>query len=159
MPGSTEAAGAEPVWLTWRSLAGTFRSASPCVHVCENPSVLIAAADDLGARSLPLVCTNGRPSAAARRLLTGLAAGGAALRVRADDDAAGQEIVAGLAAVLPGMQLWRYALRPPPQPRYEEQDLDLLLGDLDLGARTEGGRHGAGGAVAWNDHDPAPHAR
>ncbi len=131
----TEAAGAEPLWLTWRSLTGTFRPASaggggPPVYACENPSVLIAAADQLGAAALPLVCTNGRPSAAARRLLTGLASGGAVLRVRADDDAAGQEIVSGLAAVIPGMQLWRYTLRPPPQPRYEEQDLDLLLGDL-----------------------------
>ncbi len=136
----TEVAGAEPLWLTWRSLTGTFGPAAaggtgdggdgPVVNVCENPSVLIAAADQLGAGSLPLVCTNGRPSAATRRLLTGLASGGAVLQVRADDDTAGQEIVSGLAAVIPGMRLWRYALRPPAQPRYEEQDLDLLLGDL-----------------------------
>lgn len=57
----TEAAGPEPLWLTWRSLSGTFRTKDPDVFVCENPSVLIAAADELGARGLPLVCTNGRP--------------------------------------------------------------------------------------------------
>jgi len=126
----TKAAGAEPLWLTWRSLTGTFRSDAPDVHVCENPSVLIAAADQLGAGSLPLVCTNGRPSAATRRLLSGLAATGTTLHVRADDDAAGQEIVSGLHAAIPGLRLWRYALRPAMQPRYEEQDLDLLLHDL-----------------------------
>ena len=126
----TQAAGAEPLWLTWRSLSGTFRCDAPAVYVCENPSVLIAAADQLGACSLPLVCTNGRPSAATRKLLTGLAAAGTTLHVRADDDAAGQEIVSGLIAAIPGIHLWRYPLRPPTQSRYEEQDLDLLLHDL-----------------------------
>lgn len=127
----TEAADAEPLWLTWRSLTGTFCSDAPQVHVCENPSVLIAAADQLGARSLPLVCTNGHPSAATRRLLTGLAADGTTLRVRADDDTAGQEIVSGLCAAMSGIHLWRYSLRPPTESRYEEQDLDLLLDDLN----------------------------
>jgi hypothetical protein len=62
------------------------------VYVCENPSVLIAAADQLGESSRPLVCTNGRPSAAALRLLTGLAEGGTSIHVRADDDTSGQAI-------------------------------------------------------------------
>ena len=126
-----EAAGPEPVWLTWRSLNGTFRTDDTDVFVCENPSVLIAAADTLSERSLPLVCTNGRPSAAAMRLLTGLARCGATLHVRADDDAAGQEIVSGLQSVIRGVGLWRFAIRPPQSPRYEEQDLDALLHDLD----------------------------
>jgi hypothetical protein len=91
----------EPLWLTWRSLSGTFRTEDPEVFVCENPSVLIAAADDLGMQGLPLVCTNGRPSAAAMRLLTGLAAAGAVLHVRADDDPAGQEIVSGITKAIP----------------------------------------------------------
>jgi uncharacterized protein (TIGR02679 family) len=127
----TESAAAEPLWLTWRSLTGTFRCDAPDVYVCENPSVLIAAADNLGARSLPLVCTNGRPSAATRRLLTGLAEPGTTLHIRADDDTAGQDIVSGLAAVIPGTILWRYSFRPPEKPRYEEQDLDILLRDLN----------------------------
>jgi uncharacterized protein (TIGR02679 family) len=129
----TGTAGAEPLWLTWRSLTGTFGSSAPDVYVCENPSVLIAAADELGPRSLPLVCTNGRPSAAARRLLEGVASGGTVLHVRADDDTAGREIVSGLSAAIPGMRLWRYSLEASPRPRYEEQDLDLLLHDLDGG--------------------------
>jgi uncharacterized protein (TIGR02679 family) len=127
----TEAAGSEPLWLTWRSLNGTFRTDDPDVFVCENPSVLIAAADTLGDRSRPLVCTNGRPSAAATRLLTRLAASGATLHVRADDDPAGQEIVSGLQSAIPSLRLWRFALRSPERPRYEEQDIQELLRDLD----------------------------
>ena len=126
----TEAAGPEPLWLTWRSLIGTFLAEDPEVFVCENPSVLIAAADELGTRGLPLVCTNGRPSAAAMRLLTGLAAAGTVLHVRADDDPAGQEIVSGIMKAIPGTRLWRFALRVPVTPRYEEQDIDVLLRDL-----------------------------
>lgn len=126
-----EAACSEPLWLTWRSLNGTFRTGDTDVFVCENPSVLIAAADTLNDRSLPLVCTNGRPSAATIRLLTGLAASGATLHIRADDDAAGQEIVSWIQSAIPGVRLWRFALRFPKRPRYEEQDLDVLLRDLD----------------------------
>ena len=73
------AAGPEPLWLTLRSLNGAFRAEAPDIYVCENPSVLIAAADVLGPRARPLICTSGRPSAAAVRLVTGLAAN-AALR-------------------------------------------------------------------------------
>lgn len=136
----TQASGSEPLWLTLRSLTGTFRtSATPDaeVYVCENPSVLIAAADQLGEHCRPLVCTNGRPSAATLRLLTGLAEGGTALNVRADDDAAGQEIVAALRREIPSAKLWRFEVRTPDAPRYEEQDLDALLHNLDL--RGSGG--------------------
>ncbi|MGE5293001.1 MAG: TIGR02679 domain-containing protein [Micromonosporaceae bacterium] len=126
----TAAAGPEPLWLTWRSLSGSFGCEAPDVHVCENPSVLIAAADQLGADALPLVCTNGRPSAAARRLLTELATRGATIHARADDDAAGHDIINALRATIPSMRLWRYPSAPATQPRYEEQDLPLLLQDL-----------------------------
>jgi uncharacterized protein (TIGR02679 family) len=127
----SRAAGPEPLWLTLRSLNGAFQADARDVYVCENPSVLIAAADVLGPRARPLICTNGRPSAAAVRLLTRLAAAGASLHVRADDDSAGQEIVKSLRTSIPSAQLWRYYLRPPATPRYEEQDLDALLRDLD----------------------------
>ncbi len=141
----TGVAGAEPLWLTWRSLTGAFGCEAPDVYVCENPSVLIAAADQLGPRSFPLVCTNGRPSAAARRLLTGLAAGGGTvMHVRADDDAAGREIVSGLSSAIPGMRLWRYSLESSPHPRYEEQDLELLLHDLARGVVAESGQNRVG---------------
>jgi uncharacterized protein (TIGR02679 family) len=127
-----QAAGPEPLWLTLRSLTGSFRMAVPAsdVYVCENPSVLIAAADQLGKSSRPLVCTNGRPSAAALRLLTGLAESGTSIHVRADDDSAGQAIVATVRRAIPDAKLWRFEARPPGPPRYEEQDLPLLLQDL-----------------------------
>lgn len=128
----TQAAGPEPLWLTLRSLTGSFRMAVPAsdVYVCENPSVLIAAADQLGESSRPLVCTNGRPSAATLRLLTGLAEGGASIHARADDDTAGQAIIATVRSAVPSAKLWRFEARPPSRPRYEEQDLPLLLQDL-----------------------------
>jgi uncharacterized protein (TIGR02679 family) len=126
----TAAAGPEPLWLTWRSLSGPFDCESPDVHVCENPSVVIAAADQLGPNALPLVCTNGRPSAAVRRLLSELAAHGATIHARADDDASGRDIIGALRSLLPSMRLWRYPAAPAARPRYEEQDLALLLQDL-----------------------------
>ena len=126
----TAAAGAEPLWLTWRSLSGPFGCDAPDVHVCENPSVLIAAADQLGADALPLVCTNGRPSAAVRRLLATLADGGATIHARADDDPAGRDIIAALRTAIPSLCLWRYPPTPAARPRYEEQELPLLLQDL-----------------------------
>ena len=114
------------------------------MFVCENPSVLIAAADELGAQGLPLVCTNGRPSAAAMRLLTGLAEAGAVLHVRADDDPAGQEIISGIMRAIPGARLWRFALRDPVTLRYEEQDIDVLLCDLRRDANPGGRREREG---------------
>jgi uncharacterized protein (TIGR02679 family) len=114
-----------------RSLAGVFRASASDVYVCENPSILIAAADALGQRSRPLICTNGRPSAAAVRLLNRLAESGTSLHIRADDDTAGQEIVNALRSSIPSTQLWRYDQRPPETSRYEEQDLEVLLADLD----------------------------
>jgi uncharacterized protein (TIGR02679 family) len=56
------------------------------VFVCENPSVASLAADRLGARCAPLVCTDGMPAAAQRTLLAQLAAAGARLRYHGDFD-------------------------------------------------------------------------
>lgn len=50
--------------------------------------------------------------------------------MRADDDAAGQAIVATVRRAIPDPELWRFEARPPDLPRYEEQDLPLLLQDL-----------------------------
>jgi uncharacterized protein (TIGR02679 family) len=43
------------------------------VRMCENPVVVAAAADELGARCHPLVCVGGQPSAAVWRLVAGRA--------------------------------------------------------------------------------------
>jgi uncharacterized protein (TIGR02679 family) len=56
------------------------------VHVCENPAVLRRAAADLGAGSAPLLCTEGRPSAAFNQLAALVLAGGGELRYHGDFD-------------------------------------------------------------------------
>lgn len=56
------------------------------VHVCENPTVVAAAAYRLGARSVPIVCIEGQPKTAARLLLDQLAAANIELRYHGDFD-------------------------------------------------------------------------
>lgn len=56
------------------------------VYVCENPNLLAIAADRLGSRCAPLVCTDGMPAAAQRTLLGQLATGGARLLYHGDFD-------------------------------------------------------------------------
>ena len=77
------------------------------VHVCENPAILRSAAAQLGAGAAPLVCTEGRPSVAAVRLLDQLVGAGAELRARADFDWAGLGI-ARASLARPGARPWRY---------------------------------------------------
>jgi uncharacterized protein (TIGR02679 family) len=62
------------------------------VRICENPVVVAAAADELGARCQPLVCVGGQPSAAVWRLLELLAAGGAQFDYHGDFDWGGVRI-------------------------------------------------------------------
>jgi uncharacterized protein (TIGR02679 family) len=62
------------------------------VRICENPVVVAAAADELGARCQPLVCVGGQPSAAGWRLLELLAAGGADFGYHGDCDWGGVRI-------------------------------------------------------------------
>lgn len=77
------------------------------VYVCENPAIVAAAVDRLGARSAPLVCTAGYLRGATRLLLRILADGGAHLRVRADFDVDGLHI-AGTTMRLPNARPWRF---------------------------------------------------
>lgn len=118
---------AEPVWLTLRALLQPFALAEgvPEVFVCENPSIVEAAADRYGALSRPLVCTYGLPNLATMTLLVALASR-ATLRVRADGDAVGWRIVERLLR-LPGAKPWRM---PDGLDRYEEELLEDLLADL-----------------------------
>lgn len=133
---TTAAAGGEPVWLTSRMLTREWELAGDVtnVFVCENPAVVEAAANQLGSRSAPLVCTYGVPSDAVLRLLRQTAAVGVTVHVRADDDGAGQRIVAAVRQVVPTALLWHYEQRPATEadqaPIYEEQLLDVLLADL-----------------------------
>jgi uncharacterized protein (TIGR02679 family) len=101
--------GGEPLgrWLTEAAEAGVpFRvtlhqlGAMPVVplgmdiFVCEDPAVLHAAADVLGSRSAPLVCTEGEPSAACNRLVNAAARSGSRIHWRNDFNWTGLRITA-----------------------------------------------------------------
>lgn len=62
------------------------------VFVCENPAIVTLAADELGPRSAPLVCTDGMPAAAQRTLLKQLVGHGAQLHYHGDFDWPGLRI-------------------------------------------------------------------
>jgi uncharacterized protein (TIGR02679 family) len=70
----------------------------PVVYVCENPAVLRAASGALAALSMPLICTEGRPSTAFHRLASAVVAGGGELRYHGDFDWPGISIAASVLA-------------------------------------------------------------
>ncbi|OYO28066.1 TIGR02679 family protein [Janthinobacterium sp. PC23-8] len=79
----------EPGYLSLRNLlrATPRYAVQDCkVFVCENPNLLAIAADCLGSRCAPLVCTDGMPSAAQRTLLNQLTRTGANLYYHGDFD-------------------------------------------------------------------------
>ena len=77
------------------------------VRICENPVVVAAAADELGAGCQPLVCVGGQPSAAGWRLLGLLAADGAEFLYHGDFDWGGVRI-AGAVRHRVNWRPWRY---------------------------------------------------
>src|SRR5215469_6336922 len=83
----------QPIVLTLRQLR-SHNEPLPAtrVRICENPVVIAAAADELGAECQPLVCVGGQPSAAAWRLLELLAVGGAEFSYHGDFDWGGVRI-------------------------------------------------------------------
>jgi uncharacterized protein (TIGR02679 family) len=100
----------EPRRVTLRELERSDLSlpAGATLHVCENPAVVAAAADALGARSAALVCVEGAPSTAVMQLLRRASARGARLRVRADLDWPGLRIAAQVMA-LGNAEPWRFS--------------------------------------------------
>lgn len=96
--------------------------------VCENPSVVEAAADRLGAPCPPLVCLYGRPSVAAWAVLDAVAAAGGVLRVSTDRDAAGNQIAAEVLARFGAERVVPWLAEADGV--YEEERLEALLGDL-----------------------------
>lgn len=62
------------------------------IYVCENPNVLAIAADELGLKCAPMVCTEGMPAAAQRVILQQLAIAGARLHYHGDFDWPGLRI-------------------------------------------------------------------
>jgi uncharacterized protein (TIGR02679 family) len=78
----------------------------PRVFVCENPAVLRRACAELGSSCPPLVCTEGRPSTAFRRLARLAVAGGGELWYHGDFDWPGVSIAADVIA-RHGARPWR----------------------------------------------------
>jgi uncharacterized protein (TIGR02679 family) len=132
----------EPLWVTQRMTAGgcstpagwgmTGAATRRIVRVCENPSVMEAAANRLGGACPPLVCVYGRPTSAAWDVLDAIAAGGALLLISTDRDKAGEQIAADLSATIAG----RYgrdriaSWLPVAAGQFEEERIELLLDDL-----------------------------
>lgn len=67
-------------------------SCGPVVFVCENPTVVDAAANKLGSSGRPLVCVDGQPKTAARLLLDSLTRAGVRVRYHGDFDWGGIRI-------------------------------------------------------------------
>ena len=157
-----------PVRLTFRHLrlqSPTFASPSnerdARIYVCENPSILAAAANRLGAECPPMVCVEGHPSLACWVLLEQLCGQAFRLAYHGDFDWGGIRIANKLYEAL-GFEPWRFTaasvsvrsrhhrkLRPPEsEARWapmlaaairatgvsveEESAIDDLLADLTL---------------------------
>lgn len=95
----------EPCRLTLRQLRREpVVVAHEHVYVCENPAVVLAAADRLGTRCRPLVCVDGQPGSAARLLLAAI---GTRVRYHGDFDWPGLRIAADVLAQTGGAP-WRF---------------------------------------------------
>jgi uncharacterized protein (TIGR02679 family) len=126
----------EPYRLSTRQLLRTpptFALArGSTVFACENPSIVAAAANRLGSRARPLLCTEGQPKTALRQLLAQLTAAGIAVAYHGDFDWPGIQI-ANLLVERFAVRPWRFGpadyleasaggpLRGPPvAPRWDE---------------------------------------
>lgn len=98
-----------PAWVTLHELVRRPPdwTGVETVLIVENPSVVALAADVLGRRCPPLVCTNGQPRAAAMVLLRSLAGAGVSLRHHGDFDWPGIAIGNLLRRRLP-VDSWNY---------------------------------------------------
>jgi uncharacterized protein (TIGR02679 family) len=89
----------QPIWLTLRQLVRDppfWAVGGRTVYICENPAVVAEAADGLGSRCAPLVCTYGQPRAAVNHLLMQLRKAGAELAYHGDFDWPGITIANGI---------------------------------------------------------------
>jgi uncharacterized protein (TIGR02679 family) len=101
----------EPYRLSTRQLLREMpvfdRAEHTTVYVCENPTVVAAAARRLGPRSAPIVCTEGQPRTACRLLLKRLTESGIALAYHGDFDWPGIQI-ANVIFRRHGFTPWRF---------------------------------------------------
>ncbi len=100
------------------------------LFVCENPSIVAAAASALGARCPPLLCTGGWPNAAVAAILDAAESAAMEILVHADGDDAGAAIAARVLR-RNGSRPWRQITASTGV--HEEALLDELLGDLGGG--------------------------
>ena len=99
----------EPLRLTFRALEKAPRPLphGP-VHVCENPTVVEAAARRFGPHCQPILCTDGQPSSAALLLLQMLERERVPLLYHGDADWAGITIANGLFQQFTNLSPWRF---------------------------------------------------
>lgn len=147
------------VVLTYGQLSASelrWADGAPCFS-CENPSVLTAAEQQLGAACPPLVCTAGRPSDAVRLLFSTVRRAGVRVRHHGDFDEAGVQILRDLEDTYDAVP-WRFDVtalseglkarphKPPPASLEdavrqipgglaEEMVIDDLVADLGSAAR------------------------
>jgi uncharacterized protein (TIGR02679 family) len=120
-----------PIVLTLAELrAEPPRLTGELLFVCENPSIVAAAAAALGSRCPPLLCTCGWPNTAVAAILDAAEAAGMEILVHADGDQAGAAIAARVLARR-GAKPWRVV--DPSSGIHEEALLDELLEDLGSG--------------------------
>ncbi|MDD5387769.1 MAG: TIGR02679 family protein [Gallionellaceae bacterium] len=118
----------EPGYVSLRRLLRAppdWAVAGRAVFVCENPNLIAIAADQLGERCAPLVCTDGMPAAAQRNLLAQLDQAGARLRYHGDFDWPGLHIANHVLRHF-GARPWRfgasdYEAAIPLNPRQEQR--------------------------------------
>lgn len=99
----------EPLRLTFRSLehAPTPLSKNP-VYICENPTIIEAAARRLGTRCHPIICSDGQASSAAIKLIQMLEQAGAQLFYHGDADWPGIAIANNLFQQFHTIKPWRF---------------------------------------------------
>jgi uncharacterized protein (TIGR02679 family) len=168
----------EPCYLSTRQLLRAtplfeLKMTGSTVFVCENPTVVAAAANRLGRASQPLICIDGQPRTAARILLNQLRAAGVRLRYHGDFDWPGIQIANTILArhaaepwklstsdyhsaatgalALSGAAVaatWDCELMPAMLARgravHEEQVIDELIKDLNSPAGHSPGRDAVG---------------
>jgi len=101
------AADGVPLRVTLQQLSIYRLASRPArIWICENPAVMRAAAQQLGARCAPILCTEGRPSTAFDRLVDALGRFGCEFAYHGDFDWPGLRIAAAVRA-RHGTAMWR----------------------------------------------------
>jgi uncharacterized protein (TIGR02679 family) len=111
------------------------------VFVCENPAIVAMAADALGKRCAPLVCTDGMPAAAQRTLLSQLASAKASLLYHGDFDWSGVTIgnfIMRAFAATP----WRFAAKDYEPDRGRTLEGRPVIAQWDEALAPKMARHG-----------------